>query len=109
MSEGKRPLTDQEYRLTRWMLEHGNPEATGFLPQLDQAEVTDWRCPCGCASINFAIRGQPPPSPGVNVVADFLFGDEQNLSGIFVFEKNGILSGVEIHGLSGDAPRTLPR
>jgi len=36
----------------RWTLEHGEPEALAFLEQLAVAEVTPWRCPCGCASID---------------------------------------------------------
>jgi hypothetical protein len=108
MSDDSRELTDLERRLVRWMLEHGNPEATAFLPQLELAEVTSWRCPCGCASINFRIRGKPDPPLGVHPIADFVFGEEDKLSGIFVFEKDGILSGLEAYGLAGDAPKSLP-
>ena len=108
MSEGNRELTDHERRLARWMLEHGSREALAFLPQLELAEVTAWRCPCGCASINFQIRGQPIAPPGVHPIADFIFGEEDTLSGIFVYEKDGILSGLEVYGLAGDAPKSLP-
>lgn len=90
------------------MLEHGFAEAKGFLAQLAMAEVTPWQCRCGCASINFRIKGHPAAPPGVHVIADFIFGEEENLSGIFVFESGGILSGLEVYGLAGDAPRTLP-
>jgi hypothetical protein len=103
-----RELTDHERRLVRWMLEHGTPEAAAFLPQLEHAEVTPWRCPCGCASINFRIRGMPTPPPGVHPIADFVFGEQDSLSGIFVFEKDGVLSGLEVYGLAGDAPKLLP-
>jgi hypothetical protein len=41
-------------------------------------------------------------------IADFLFGDEETLSGIFVYEKDGILSGLEVYGLAGEAPKFLP-
>jgi hypothetical protein len=103
-----RQLTDAERHLARWMLEHGKPEAHEFLSQLDVAEVTPWRCPCGCASINFQIEGRPLAPPGVHILADFVFGDDQNLSGIFIFEKAGILSGLEVYGLAADAPTSLP-
>ena len=109
MSEGNRQLTDHERRLVRWMLGHGSSEAEGFLSQLDEAEAMPWRCPCGCASINFDIRGHPKAPPGVHPIADFIFGDDQTLSGIFVYEKDGILSGLEVYGLAGDAPKTLPQ
>jgi len=108
MSNCNRQLTDHERRLVRWMLEHGTSDAPAFLPQLEVAEVTPWRCPCGCASINFQIRGKPAAPPGVHLLADFLFGEEQSLSGIFVYEKDGILSGLEVYGLASDAPRSLP-
>jgi hypothetical protein len=109
MSEGNRQLTNHERRLVRWMLEHGSPEAATFLPQLDEAEVTPWKCKCGCASINFQIRGPPQAAPGVHPIADFVFGEGDTLSGIFVYEKDGILSGLEVYGLAGDAPKSLPQ
>ena len=83
------------------MLDHGDPEAAAFLPQLEVAEVTPWRCPCGCASINFRIQGMPEAPPGVHPIADFYFGSDDSLSGIFVYEKDGILSGLEVYGLAG--------
>ena len=41
------------------------------------------------------------------------FGGEQtlrqtDLSGIFVYEKQGFLAGLEVYGLAGDAPKVLP-
>jgi hypothetical protein len=50
----------------------------------------------------------PTPPPGVHPIADFVFGEQDSLSGIFVFEKDGILSGLEVYGLAGDAPKMLP-
>ena len=103
-----RSLTETEARLTRWMLQHGTPEAAAFLRQLEDAEVTPWRCSCGCASINFQIKGRPIAPPGVNILGDFLFGVDEDLSGIFIFESAGVLSGLEVYGLAGDAPKFLP-
>lgn len=90
------------------MLEHGQPEARAFLLQLEQVSVTDWRCPCGCPSLNLSVEGAPKPAGGLKILADFLFGDAPELSGIFVFEKEGFLAGLEVYGLSGDAPKILP-
>lgn len=59
MTDTNRSLSASEYALARWMLENGTPEALAFLKQLDDADVTPWRCPCGCASINFQIKGHP--------------------------------------------------
>ena len=108
-SAANRPLTAHERSLARWLLEHGIPEAKPFLSQLDSAEVTPWQCECGCASINFQVRGDPPAPPGVHILSDYLFGGEQDLSGIFIFESGGLLSGLEVYGLAGDAPRFLPQ
>jgi hypothetical protein len=103
-----RPLSPEEHSLTRWMLEHGHPDAAAFLPQLDRARVVS-RCPCGCASIDFAIDGeQAPPGTGMQVLGDFLYGDEKTLCGAFVFAKAGLLAGLEVYGLAVDAPTVLP-
>jgi hypothetical protein len=103
-----RQLTSAEEQLVLWMLQHGKPEALAFLPQLERARVTPNGCPCGCASIDLSIDGLPDPSGGLRVLADFVFGSDSDLSGIFVFEKNGVLAGLEVYGLAGDAPKTLP-
>ncbi len=107
--EHNRPLTDAEHQLARWMLENGTPEAKQYLSQLELAEVTPWRCPCGCASINFQIKGHPEALPGVHVLGDFLMGEGENQSGAFIYSNEGLLSGLEVYGLAGDAPRALPR
>lgn len=110
MSAGNRNLTDHERLLAQWLLEHGVPDALAFLPQLDDAEVTDWKCKCGCASIDFQIRGQPAAPPGaIRVLADYLFGGVDALCGVFIFESGGVLSGLEVYGLACDAPSILPQ
>jgi len=105
-----RALNIKEERLFRWMLGNGTPEAKDFLPQLALAEVTPWRCACGCASINFHIKGYPDTPPGVHVIAEFLFDNDidNEVCGIFIFEKSGILSGLEVYGMVGEAPKSLP-
>lgn len=103
-----RPLTSHEKQLIRWLLEHGNPEAQLFLSQLEKAKATSWRCPCGCASINLSIDNLPEPSGGLHILADFVFGSDTDLSGVFVFEKSGVLAGLEVYGLASEAPEILP-
>jgi len=44
----------------------------------------------------------------VHVIADFVFGGENSLSGIFAWERNGVLAGVEVYGMAADAPKSLP-
>lgn len=103
-----RPLTADERSLVRWLLEHGTPEGLRLLPQLDHAEVAPWRRPCGCASINFVIAGHAPPSGGMNVAADFVYGDGEETKGVFVWDTAGVLAGLEVWAVANDAPRTLP-
>lgn len=103
-----RPLTNEESRLARWMLEHGSREASDYIVQLDRAKATTRRCPCGCASFDFEVEGKPAAPPGVHVLGDFVFGDRTNLAGIFIYSSAGILSGVEVYGLASDAPAELP-
>jgi hypothetical protein len=107
-SECNRPLTEAERQLAKWMIEHGTAEAKGYLSQLELAEVTPWKCPCGCASINFRIKGHPEAPPGVHILGDFLVGEQSSLSGAFIFSSGGVLSGLEVYGLAGDAPNVLP-
>lgn len=108
-ADSYRSLTDQELALAKWMLENGGPDAKSFLPQLEGAKATTWRCQCGCASYNFKVKDRPEASPGVHILGDFLLGDEHNLAGAFIFECGGTLSGVEFYGLASDAPTVLPR
>jgi hypothetical protein len=102
-----RPLTEQERRLALWMLEHGLPQAIRFVEQLRQARVIS-RCACGCASINFVVEGSAKPQGEMQILADFLFGEDDKLCGAFIFEQGGILSGLEVCGYAVDAPRILP-
>ena len=103
-----RPLTDSERTLASWMLENGVPEARAFLAQLQDAEVTAWRCPCGCASINFKIKGRPPAPTGVHILGDYLCGPVDAPAGAFIYESGGVLSGIEVYSLATDAPTVLP-
>ena len=92
------------------MLEHGSSEASLLLPQLELARATSWRCRCGCASFNIVLeRQEPSAASGMHVVADFVFGSDDRPNGIFVFEKGGLLAGLEVYGLAADAPKSLPR
>ncbi len=107
-SAGNRPLSLAERDLARWMLENGTTEARTFLAQLELAEVTPWRCPCGCASLNFQIQGQPEAPPGVHILGDYVMGQGNQLAGAFIYSSGGLLSGIEVYGFAEDAPRALP-
>jgi hypothetical protein len=103
-----RPLTGHEHSLARWMLENGTAEAKEYLGQLELAEVTPWKCQCGCASINFQLKGHPEAVPGVHILGDYLMGSGESLSGAFIFSSENVLSGIELYALTGDASPVLP-
>ena len=103
-----RPLSDVERALARWMLENGTPDAEPFLRQLEEAQVTPWRCECGCASINFQTKRHPPAPPGVHILGDYLCGEVDAPAGAFIFESGGVLAGIEFYSLAVDAPSVLP-
>jgi hypothetical protein len=92
------------------MLEHGTASAAGFLQQLAEARVVS-RCPCGCASVDFSVRGAAaPPGEGVGILADFEYRTaEGHLCGAFVFERAGVLAGLEVWSVDGlSTPSALP-
>jgi hypothetical protein len=104
-----RPLTDAERGLVRWMLERGTADAKQYLDQLALAEVTPWRCPCGCATIHFQIRGYAEPPPGIDTLGNFVTREGDHQTGAFIYSSGGLLRGIEVYGLTGDAPHVLPR
>ena len=99
-----RPLTAEEVALTRWLLEHGSDGAAMHVAELERARVVG-RCPCGCASVDFAIDGEvPPTTAGLDVLADSEWRDpEGRRAGIFVFARAGRLAGLEVYTLHPDA------
>jgi hypothetical protein len=105
-----RPLTALEGVLVQWLLEHGNPDAASYLPQLAQARVVS-RCPCGCASIDFAIGGAVAPAGArMLVLSDYVWqADDGAHCGVFVFACGGQLAGLEVWTADGAGPvSTLP-
>ncbi len=104
-----RALTEDERRLLLWMLANSTEGAATFLPQVEKARALLTRCPCGCASLNLTIEGQPIPAGPIRPIVEFSFGEGDELCAVFAFEQEGILSGLEVYGTVGDAPKTLPR
>jgi hypothetical protein len=81
-----------------------------YLPQLEHSRVAS-RCYCGCASINFAVDGVIPPlDDGIIILADFEWkGPQGELFGVFVFERGGVLAGLEVWSQDGLAEaKSLP-
>lgn len=44
----------------------------------------------------------------MQILGDFLFGPHDAPAGIFIFAKSGVLSGIEVYAMAGDAPTALP-
>jgi hypothetical protein len=71
----ERELSAEEYRLTRWILEHGVREAERFLEQPEQTRVVA-RCGCGCASVDFGVAGESAFTGASYTFGDFLCGTD---------------------------------
>jgi hypothetical protein len=106
-----RPLSPDEARLLRWLLEHGKESASAFLAQADAVRVVS-RCGCGCASINFSVGdgGWHSRSGGMDILSDYQWSDsEGRVFGVFVFAKQRMLAGLEVWSIDGQAtPTSLP-
>jgi hypothetical protein len=105
-----RPLSEKEKSLLRWLLEHGTREASTYIIQIPHLRVSS-RCPCGCASIDFAVGGKlAASSGGMQILADYLWDEADNGPfGVFVFARGEQLAGLEVWSAgSADAPKSLP-
>lgn len=104
-----RNLTTEERNLTRWIIQNGAYGSSQYLQQLDRATVSA-QCKCGCASVDFAIEGiEPNRKEGMEIIGDFVYGDESNLCGAFVFACGRRLAGLDVYPLAADnASSTLP-
>ena len=100
-----RRLSHHEYSLAQWMLHHGEPAGVSFLAQLSGACVVS-QCACGCGSIDFEVDGLDSPQGGLRVLGDFVIGD--SAYGAFIFERGGVLAGIELYARAADPPGTLP-
>lgn len=100
-----RPLSAQERVLVQWMLQHGEPGAAAFLDQLDDAVVSGV-CGCGCASVDFQIGDRHPGrKKGMTILSDYLYGQESQPLGAFVFAHGDTLGGLEVYGFGETADR----
>lgn len=102
-----RKLTFRERELTTWVIQNGDASAQDkekFLRPLDTAMVVA-RCPCGCASVDFAIGGKEPSEVGLTILGDFLCTESDQTNGIFVFARDDLLAGIEIYQLNDEKIR----
>lgn len=103
MDKFPRPLTGAERRLIRWMIADSVPDPRPWLDQLEKAVVAG-TCRCGCASIDFH---ETPPGKGMTILADYVYGPENEPFGAFVFAFGDLLGGLEVYSFT-DAPALLP-
>lgn len=108
--EFPRPLSPREKEVAEWLITNGGAseeEKKDYLAQL-QCSTVIRRCPCGCASVDFAIGGRESSEVGIVPFGDFITPESQH--GIFVFSRGGLLAGIEIYQLAADSlPVELPR
>ena len=58
--------------------------------------------------MTFEVAGMPEPCGGLHILGDFVFGGQVDQGGAFMFERAGVLAGIEVYGLALEAPGTLP-
>ena len=75
--------------------------------ELERAQASSEKCPCGCASFDFEIDGSPARTGGMNILADFLIEDGDFVGGVYIWAQNNVLRGVDVFGYTGDAPKVL--
>lgn len=103
----ERALTRDERVLIEWLLEHGEPGARSFLPQLAETTVIG-RCPCGCVSVDLAVGGRiPPEGVGLAVLSDYVWHEGDLPFGVFGFAKGGFVAGLDVYSFT-DPVKKLP-
>ena len=98
MSRIKRALTQEELQLLNWLLEHGEPEAKKYMPQLAEVSVIG-NCDCGCPTIDLAVSGKAAtPGSGSTILADFQGTTPEGVYvGVLVHAREGLLSELEVY------------
>lgn len=103
-----RALSLGELSLGERMLQGAVLGSSDFASQLRRARVASV-CPCGCASVGFVIDGTPARHGAIRVMAEYLYGPPESPLGVFLYERAGILAGLEVwNPRGGAAPRNLP-
>jgi len=104
----RRPLTQQERDLVRWLIEHAHRDVGDLLSQIERLTVAS-KCKCGCPTVDFALDGMPVERRGEQLISDWLAEVEGEPVGVMLFQTNGIISTLEVYSLAGsDKPFGLP-
>jgi hypothetical protein len=105
-----RPLTQEEERLLRWILEHGSDEAKSYLPHIQGMRAKS-SCSCGCPSISLVVSHNALPVADVKerIVADLSGQTAEGISvGVLLFQDDGKLSELEIYPYDDEGAFGLP-
>lgn len=96
-----RELSEMERDTVRWLLRHGTEAAADYLPHAERLTVVGG-CPCGCASVDFALDGMAAEPSGLKIISDHWWADDQaHVGGIFLFAMSGQIAGIEVYSMDG--------
>lgn len=108
--EVNRPLNKSERDLLVWLANNLTMSVQAPLNEIPYLEVAS-TCKCGCASIDFSLKGNPiSGNDGITVIADYLYKSQSNSQmGCFLFMADGHLAGIEVWSVDGtESPSELP-
>jgi hypothetical protein len=107
-----RPLSDREAETLRFMLSPDDPRLVPLRQQADTAVVVGM-CPCGCATIDFAVdRESAQPAPGLHSAVVNAgtpqFDANKGPHEFILFLDHGWLSSLEVVYYSSEPPVEFP-
>ncbi|MBR9871912.1 MAG: hypothetical protein GYB26_12320 [Gammaproteobacteria bacterium] len=108
--EVNRSLNEKERDLLVWLSNNLTTSAQAPLHEIANLKVASI-CKCGCASIDFSLKGKPiSVKEGITVIADYLYKTKSNNQmGCFLFMADGHLAGIEVWSIDGaETPSDLP-
>jgi hypothetical protein len=97
--------------MLRALLDHADFDGRdALLAQIDDAQVVG-HCPCGCATVDLKVSGQPTSHAGYGPIpneADVLGADGGTIGGVLAFVKDGRLSMLEVYSFTDEPINPLP-
>jgi hypothetical protein len=104
----RRPLTQQEREVVRWLIENAHRDVGDLSSQIERLTVAG-KCKCGCPTVDFALDGVPVERKGEQLISDWLAEVDGEQVGVMLFQTNGKISTLEVYSLAGsDKPFGLP-
>jgi hypothetical protein len=103
----ERSLSREEVSLLEWLLGHGRPDASQYLPQIPKLRVVT-KCGCGCPTVDFALGGDRKDGPS-RIIADGEGTSPEGVRvGVCVHVREGEISELEVYSCYGEANFRLP-